>query len=128
MGYYIEQIENAYKDDWQNACKQGIDEVVTPMYNTFKTIIEENDFPSKAEERWTAMLEKIQTLSSEIKTDVSNKYSDMMGRATQFQGWYDSLSALAGNNGYDWAKDKGFTTDYNETKEVIDYGPKAGNM
>ena len=127
MGYYIEQIDNAYRADWEKAM-QTIDSYITPMYDTFKAIIEENDFPSKAEERWVGMLDKIQSLSSDIKTETSNKFSEMMGKAEKFQGWFDALNALAGNNGFDWAKEKGFSTSENTTKEVAVPGPKAGNM
>ena len=127
MGYYVEQINSAYRTDWERANKTLLDSVM-PMHDTIKSIIEENDFPSKAEERWVGMLDKIQSLSSDIKTETSNKFSEMMGKAEKFQGWFDALNALAGNNGFDWAKEKGFSTSENTKKEVAVPGPKAGNM
>ena len=57
MGYYIEQIENNYKADWNKATEE-LNNTVNAMYNTFKSILEENTFPSKVQEKWKTMTEK----------------------------------------------------------------------
>ncbi len=98
MGYYIEQVEGAYKKSWDKA-KETIDGPINTFYNTFKSIIEENEFSSKAEERWKGMNEKIKTLSTELKTNIENKYSEMTKEAEKFQKWYDDLSSLVGDAG-----------------------------
>lgn len=111
MGYYIEQVENAYKKEWNDAT-ETINGPVNTFYSTFKSIIEENEFPSKAEERWTGMNEKIKTLSTELKTNIENKYKEMTKEAEKFQKWYDDLSSLVGDAsgkaGLDFAKNNGF--------------------
>lgn len=127
MGYYTNQIIENYNKPFSNA-RKTLDEDITSFYNTFKTILNDYDFPSKAEERWTSWNNQIKVLASELSTEIENKYNYMYDMAALFDGWFDALSALSGNNGYDWAKENGFTTDYKENKEVIDYGPKAGSM
>ena len=122
MGYYIEQVESAYKADWEKAM-QTIDTSVTPMYDTMKSIIEENDFPSKAEERWVALLGKIQSLSSDIKTETSNKYDEMINKALQFQGWFDELKALEGNAGGEAGLQ--FAIDHGFGRWVGTYSPRS---
>lgn len=107
MGYYIEQIENNYKADWDKATEE-LNNTVNAMYNTFKSILEENTFPSKAQEKWKTMTEKIKTLSEELNTNIDNKYKEMVAKAEKFQKWYDDLSTCVGDNGYDWALAHGF--------------------
>ena len=60
MGHYVDQVKNAYNTDW-TAAKEALNNNVMSMYNTIKSIIEENDFPAKAEERWTPMMESIKS-------------------------------------------------------------------
>ena len=111
MGYYVEQVEGAYKSDWDKA-KETINGPVNTFYNTFKSIIEENEFPSKAEERWTAMVEKIKSLSTELDTKITTKYGEMVSSAKAFDSWYEELKALEGDPGggagLQFAIDKGF--------------------
>ena len=111
MGHYVDQVKNAYNTDW-TAGKEALSNNVISMYNTIKSIIEENDFPSKAEEKWTPMMESIKSNAEKLNTDIETKYNEMINRAKQFDDWYTELKELEGNPGGEaglqFAIDKGF--------------------
>lgn len=111
MGHYVDQVKNAYNTDW-TAAKEALNDNVMSMYNTIKSIIEENDFPAKAEERWTPMMESIKSNAEKLNTDIETKYNEMISRAKQFDDWYAELKELEGDpggeTGLKFAIDKGF--------------------
>ena len=120
MGYYIEQVENNFKTDFDKS-KETIDNSINSIYSTFKTILDENDFPEKAEQRWSAMNDKIKTLSEELRSNIENKYNEMTDKANTFQKWYDDLSTLVGDNGYDWALSHGFEPRHDQINTFAKY-------
>lgn len=111
MGHYVDQVKNAYNTDW-TAAKEALNNNVMSMYNTIKSIIEENDFPAKAEERWTPMMESIKSNAEKLNTDIETKYNEMISRAKKFDDWYEKLKTLegdaGGNAGLQFALNKGF--------------------
>ena len=111
MGHYVDQVKNAYNTDW-TAAKEALNNNVMSMYNTIKSIIEENDFPAKAEERWTPMMESIKSNAEKLNTNIETKYNEMTSRAKQFDNWYEDLKKLEGDPGGEaglkFAIDNGF--------------------
>ena len=109
---YSTLIENNYKGTFEKS-KTTIDNEIASFINTFKSIIDGNDFPSEAEDKWNAKVNTMSQLSEELKTKIDEKYSKFLEQGEIFQKWFDDLKSLEGDpgnsdEGYNFAKKMGF--------------------
>ncbi len=105
--YYIEQ---------GNAINQKLNEGSTILIEDLKGKIEKikeelektNDYT--AETHINNCIDMCNKINDNLLVKIIDKIELVKKNADTWQGWYNNLNGIKGNNGYDWAKANGFNT------------------
>lgn len=105
--YYIEQ---------GNAINQKLNEGITILTEDLKNKIDkiyeelEKTNDDSASDHINKCVEMSNKINDEFIVKIIDKIELVKKNADMWQGWYNNLKAIKGNNGYEWAKTNGFNT------------------